>query len=161
MAAPRARPVGKEPRMASIGFRAAVEPLPTAPLCERAQTPDACQLSRNFLNLCETMGLGDDALRTSCSNQLWSGHDACRFHLTANGSDAASVRPLCVDQADRMARNASLRLVPEARARLEATCHTELRRLNRQAGVGTPEGWCRALEEKFMETVVADQLVAT
>ena len=145
--------------MASVGDKSAAAALPTAPLCERAEPPEVCQLSRNLLNLCETMGLSASGLRASCSEQLWDAHAACQRRLLTEGSGGGAALALCEDQSQRLLRNATARLAPEARIPLQQACLQELARLNRHPGAGSPDAWCRSVEERCMQVVVERGLV--
>jgi len=146
--------------MASSGDKSAAAPLPTAPLCERAEAPEVCQLSRNLLNLCETMGLSANGLRTSCSEQLWDAHAACQARLLHEPSGAGAALALCEDQSQRLLRNAAARLTTGARLPLQRACLQELARLNEHPGVGSPDEWCRSIEERCVRVIVDQGLVS-
>lgn len=129
-------------------------PLPLAPLCERAQTPEVCQSSRSLLNRCETMGLGSAALQAACTGEAWEAHSACIKGLLSGSPD------LCEDLANRIASIASLELLPSARGILGHACDRQLSQLKLGDEGGSSDAWCRSIQSHLVDSLVAVNLVA-
>lgn len=131
------------------GMHAAVDPLPLAPLCTRAQAPEWCQSSRPDLALCQDMGFSNEAMRDRCGQDMWAAHDTCMHRVLSGGGDP------CIALASATVANAPLRLMPWVSDVLRQACATM------HGGTpGTPDAQCRHLERAIFQEIVRSDLIA-